>query len=144
MLKKIMVAFAAVVLLSGCSCSKYRSDRTLTAELEKTAGSRVLFDLNSSNLTSETKATLANQAKWFSERKTLKVVIEGHCDERGTREYNMALGERRANTVKQFLVKNGVSMDRIETVSYGKEKPEVMGNDQASYAKNRRAVTTIK
>lgn len=144
MLKKIAVAFAAIVLLSGCSSSKYGSNNKLASEFETNAGSRIFFDLNSSAISSEAQTTLMNQSKWLGEHKSLNVVVEGHCDERGTREYNIALGERRADSVRNFLVNNGVNADRIDTISYGKERPEVVGTDNASFAKNRRGVTAIK
>ena len=143
MFKKIAVAFAAIVLLSGCSsCSKYGGKRV--AEFEKVVGDRVLFKLNSSELTTDSKETLKRQATWLKEHTSYFATVEGHCDERGTREYNIALGERRANAVKRYLVKRGVKEETIDTVSYGKERPAVLGNTEEAYAKNRRSVTILK
>jgi peptidoglycan-associated lipoprotein len=143
MFKKIAVAFAAIVLLSGCSsCNKHGGKRV--AEFEKVVGDKVFFKFNSSELTSDSKDTLKRQAKWLSEHTSYFATVEGHCDERGTREYNIALGERRANAVKKYLVKNGVKTETVDTISYGKEKPAVLGDTEEAYAKNRRGVTILK
>lgn len=143
MFKKIAVAFAAIVLLSGCtSCSKYGGKHV--PEFEKVVGNKVLFKLNSSELTADSKATLKRQAKWLKENTSYFATVEGHCDERGTREYNIALGERRANAVKMYLVNQGVKAETVDTVSYGKERPAVLGNTEEAYAKNRRGVTILK
>jgi peptidoglycan-associated lipoprotein len=105
---------------------------------------RVLFDLNSFGLTAEASKILDNQSAWLKSDPTVKVIIEGHCDERGTREYNLALGEKRANSVKQYLITNGVESNRIKTISYGKERPAFVGSGDEIWAKNRRAVTVIE
>lgn len=112
-------------------------------DLEQNVGDRVFFGYDSSVLTSEGQATLERQAKWLGEHSNVNVTVEGHCDERGTREYNLALGERRASAARNYLVTLGVTPGRITTVSYGKERPAVMGSDDASWAQNRRAVTVI-
>ena len=91
-------------------------------------GDRVFFALDSSELSSSARATLSRQAQWLQQYRSAQVVVEGHCDERGTREYNLALGERRANAVKEYLVSQGVSADRVRTISYGKERPAVAGS----------------
>lgn len=106
-------------------------------------GDRVFFELDSSSLTGEGQATLSNQATWLKEYGSVNVVIEGHADERGTREYNIALGERRATATKNYLTSLGVPASRISTISYGKERPAVQGSDEGSWSQNRRAVTVI-
>lgn len=112
-------------------------------DLEKNVGDRVFFGYDSSVLTSEGQSTLQRQATWLNQHSNVKVVIEGHCDERGTRAYNLALGERRASSAKNFLTSLGVDASRVTTVSYGKERPAVVGSDDSSWAQNRRAVTVI-
>jgi peptidoglycan-associated lipoprotein len=107
------------------------------------AGDRVFFDTDSSVVTSEGRATLERQASWLSQYSNINVVVEGHCDERGTREYNLALGERRANAAKEVLIAAGVSPARITTITYGKERPAVIGSDESSWSQNRRAVTVL-
>ena len=92
----------------------------------------------------DSQATLDRQATWLQKFPSVRVSIEGHCDERGTREYNLALGERRANAVKDYLVARGVDGGRVSTISYGKEKPVALGNDKAAWSQNRRGVTTIQ
>ena len=106
-------------------------------------GDRVFFMVDRSDLTPEGQDVLRRQAQFLRQYANLGVLIEGHADERGTREYNLALGERRATVVKNFLVASGVPADRLRTVSYGKEKPEVVGSTDLAWNKNRRAVTTI-
>jgi len=106
-------------------------------------GDRVYFDYNSDLLSSEGQATLNHQAEWLKQYSNVNVVIEGHADERGTREYNIALGERRATAAKNYLVGLGVSGSRVSTISYGKERPAVVGHDESSWSQNRRAVTVI-
>ena len=106
-------------------------------------GDRVYFDLNSDVITSEGQSTLEHQAQWLKQYTNVNVAIEGHCDERGTREFNIALGERRASAAKNYLVGLGVDGSRISTISYGKERPAVVGHDESSWSQNRRAVTVI-
>ena len=106
-------------------------------------GDRVLFDYDSSELSSEAKLTLDKQSRFLRVNSDLTFTIEGHCDERGTREYNLALGEKRATAVRDYLVIEGISPDRIRVISYGKEKPAVVGANDMAWSKNRRAVTTI-
>ncbi len=101
----------------------------------------VYFDTDRYNVDTEDQGTLQSQAQWLARYPGKSVTIEGHCDERGTRDYNIALGERRANAAKNYLVSVGVDASRISTVSYGKERPLALGSDEASWAKNRRAVT---
>ncbi len=103
----------------------------------------VYFDTDRFNIDSSDAATLSEQAQYLMQHPNLNVTLEGHCDERGTREYNLALGERRANAAKNYLVSLGVNSNRIRTVSFGKERPAALGSDEQSWASNRRAVTMI-
>jgi peptidoglycan-associated lipoprotein len=107
-------------------------------------GDRVWFSLDSSDVSDEGRATLDRQAEWLKQYGSVSITVEGHCDERGTREYNLALGQRRASSIKQYLVAAGVESSRIETVSYGKERPEATGSSEESWAQNRRGVSVIK
>ena len=106
-------------------------------------GDRVLFDTNGSDLSPAARSTLEKQAAWMKKYTAVTVTIEGHCDERGTREYNLALGERRATATKNYLVALGIAAGRIKTISYGKERPAVVGSNEAAWAQNRRAVTVV-
>lgn len=101
----------------------------------------VLFGLDAFDIDPEARAILDTQAQWLQRYPNVRISVEGHCDERGTREYNLALGERRANAAKNYLAARGVNPARIATISYGKERPAALGSDDASYAQNRRAVT---
>ena len=101
----------------------------------------IYFDTDRYNIDSSDAAALQTQAQWLARYPNKSAVLEGHADERGTREYNLALGERRANAAKNYLVSLGVSANRLRTVSYGKERPLAVGSDEQSYARNRRAVT---
>ncbi|MFZ5706044.1 MAG: peptidoglycan-associated lipoprotein Pal [Pseudomonadota bacterium] len=103
----------------------------------------VFFDTDSYDVDAEDQATLSRQAQWLAKYPNVSVTIEGHCDERGTREYNLALGERRANAAKNYLVSIGVPASRVSVISYGKERPLATGSDEASWAQNRRAVTVV-
>ena len=105
---------------------------------------KVYFDLDNSGLSPDAKKVLDNQIAWLKSDTSIKVVIEGHCDERGTREYNIALGAKRANSVKNYLVQGGVINSRVRVVSYGKERPAAVGTGESVWSKNRRAVTTIQ
>ncbi len=116
---------------------------TGNGEIAPNVGDRVFFALDSSVLSSEAQAALGRQADWLKSNGSVNVVIEGHCDERGTREYNIALGERRASAAKSYLSSVGVDAGRVSTISYGKERPAVVGSDESSYSQNRRAVTVI-
>ena len=106
-------------------------------------GDTVHFAFDQYNVEENDKAILSRQAAWLAKYPSVRVTVEGHCDERGTREYNLALGARRANAVKEFLVSQGVSTARVETVSYGKERPVCTQSDESCWAQNRRGVTTI-
>jgi len=109
--------------------------------LAKGVPDRVFFATNESILTTRSRDTLRKQAAWLRKNPSINVVLEGHADERGTREYNLALGERRANSAKDYLMTYGVSSDRISVISYGKERPVDSGSNPLSWSKNRRAVT---
>ncbi|WP_245638407.1 peptidoglycan-associated lipoprotein Pal [Croceicoccus bisphenolivorans] len=109
--------------------------------LANVSSDTVYFDTDQYNIDSADMATLQSQAQWLMQFPAKRVTIEGHCDERGTREYNLALGERRANAAKNYLVSLGVDASRISTLSYGKERPAALGSDESSWAQNRRAVT---
>jgi peptidoglycan-associated lipoprotein len=112
-------------------------------DLEASAGDRVFFAFDRADISPEARQILARQADWLRRYPNVTVTIEGHCDERGTREYNLALGERRAQAAKNVLVASGISASRISTISYGKERPAVVGSAEESYAQNRRAVTVV-
>jgi len=112
-------------------------------DLAATAGDRVFFAYDSPEISSEGQQILKRQSDWLRRYGNVSVTIEGHCDERGTREYNLALGERRAQAVKNVLVALGVPASRVATISYGKERPEIPHSDDQSYAQNRRGVTTV-
>ncbi|NML10453.1 peptidoglycan-associated lipoprotein Pal [Sphingobium sp. AR-3-1] len=102
---------------------------------------RIFFGLDQYDVDAEDQATLQSQAAWLQQNPSVRVTVEGHADERGTRDYNIALGERRANAAKNYLASLGIAPGRITTVSYGKERPAALGSDEASWAQNRRAVT---
>ncbi len=106
-------------------------------------GEYVYFDLDQYRLDDQDQQILRRQAAWLQAYPNVRVLVAGNCDERGTREYNLALGERRANAVKQFLVSQGVSASRIDTVSYGKERPKAMGSNEQAWALNRNSHTQI-
>ena len=115
-----------------------------TAEhFKATVGDTVLFPLDQSTLTPEARTTLANQAGWLNQNAGFAALIEGHADEQGTREYNLALGARRANSVQEYLISQGVQPGRIRTVSYGKERPLAICSTEECFTKNRRAVTVV-
>ena len=112
-------------------------------DLRVNVGDTVHFGYNEYNVQDSDKAVLGRQSAWLQKYPGVRVTIEGHADERGTREYNLALGARRANAVKEYLVSQGVSAGRVETVSYGKERPICTESNEACYAQNRRGVTTV-
>ena len=111
--------------------------------LQNSVGDRVFFEVDSSNLTFEAQNILTGQADWLQQNPALSVTIEGHADERGTRQYNFGLGARRANAVREYLVGLGVNSNRIRTVSRGKERPVALCNDNSCWSQNRRGVTII-
>ena len=148
--QKVVTGSAASNSSSASSSSSVDKKKSLFAQAKQTAadkliavGDRVLFDYDSSNLDSSAKILLDSQSRFLRANTDLNFVVEGHCDERGTREYNLALGEKRATAVRDYLVINGIDPDRIKVISYGKEKPAVIGSNGMAYSKNRRAVTII-
>ena len=106
-------------------------------------GDRVFFAYDSSDLDSDALELLQDQVAWLKQNSDVSVTIEGHCDERGTREYNLALGEKRAQAVKNYLIGLGINPDRVSTISYGKERPAVVGSNDGAWAQNRRSVTIV-
>jgi peptidoglycan-associated lipoprotein len=158
MFKKFLCLMAALVLVSACDTMS-SGDGSGGAgghagaggpakpgtqeDLVVNVGDRVFFAFNQSDLSSEARATLDRQAAWLKKYGSIKVTVEGHCDERGTREYNLALGERRATAVKNYLVADGIPAARVKTISYGKERPAVLGSNEAAWAQNRRGVTVV-
>jgi peptidoglycan-associated lipoprotein len=113
-------------------------------DLAQTAGDRVFFAFDRSDVSPEAQQTLTRQAEWLRRYPNVMVRIEGHCDERGTREYNLALGARRAEAAKNVLVALGTPESRVATISYGKDRPVVLGSDEAAWAQNRVAITTVQ
>lgn len=150
---KSIAVLSAVFLLSACATdpdnkgatdgtgNNISQDGRTTLDPEGNVSDRVLFDLDSSQLTAEAQQILEVQAAWLKQNSSLNITVEGHCDERGTREYNIALGERRATAAKKFLTGLGVASNRISTISYGKERPAMVGSDESSWSQNRRAVS---
>ena len=112
-------------------------------DLVQNVGDRVFFDTDSSVLTPEGRRTLERQAEWLMLFPEINVTLEGHCDERGTREYNLALGERRATAVRDYLITFGIEASRMRTTSYGKERPYQLGHDKNAWDANRRSVTVV-
>lgn len=151
MKKHLIAAFAAVALVSGCaSNAPVEEDVNVNVAVEEgqesvmNAKDRVYFGFDQYNLTNEAMEVLQEQARFLVDNPETSVVVEGHTDDRGTRDYNLALGERRAVSVKNYLIANGVDAGRIRVISYGKERPAVVGANEAAWAQNRRAVTVVK
>ena len=147
--------FATVMLaaLAIAGCAKQQADQTAAMATAATPGSqqdfvvnvgdRVFFETDSSELTPQARTTLDKQAQWLNNYNRYAFTIEGHADERGTREYNIALGARRAQTVREYLASRGVSPQRMHTISYGKERPVAVCDDISCWSQNRRAVTVL-
>ena len=149
-LRNITLAFLLSFLLSACATQKKVDSQmqgdvyTGTETVEYLASGvpdRVFFATNESVLTTASRDTLRKQAAWLRKNSNINVVLEGHADERGTREYNLALGERRANAAKDYLMTYGISSNRISVISYGKERPVDSGSNPLAWSKNRRSVT---
>jgi peptidoglycan-associated lipoprotein len=113
-------------------------------DLVQNVGDRVFYVLNSSKLSEEAQATLTKQANWLAKYPNVRVQVAGNCDDRGTEEFNLALGQRRANAAKEFLLAKGVSAARITTISYGKDRPTALGDDEQAWSQNRNAITSVK
>ena len=165
MKKLLLTALSACLVLSACSTFNSDSDSgvgssdrmsewgeaditnledtKLSGRFKKAVSPIVYFDLNSSSLNGTSLDILNEQVVWLAQNPDAMVVIEGHCDERGTREYNLALGDRRASAVRDYFIANGIEAGRIRTISYGKERPDVFGSTEAAWSKNRRAVTIV-
>ncbi len=160
---RFLCVVAAVALLGACSTEEQAKGTGTTtaapaapsaptaqvtpgsqADFVKNVGDRVFFDFDKYNLKPEGRDQLAKWVAFLKKFPNDQLVIEGHCDERGTREYNLALGERRANSVKDFLVAQGVQASRLKTISYGKERPAVLGSNEAAWAQNRRGVGVVQ
>jgi peptidoglycan-associated lipoprotein len=154
--KYLSLLFASFLVISGCETIggssssdspsyEYGDSRqaNLQGYLQNEIGDRIYFETDKHNINSASAFTLESQANWLKSTPGFQIIIEGHCDERGTREYNLALGERRANSVKEFLVSLGVEPGRVTTISYGKERPSAEGSTSESWAENRRAVTVV-
>ena len=148
-LKNILLVIFTTLILSACSTAKKSADiegdvysgKETVEYLASGVPDRVFFATNKSSLTTASRATLRKQATYLRKNKNLSVTIEGHADERGTREYNLALGERRANAARDYLMTYGISSDRISVLSYGKERPVDSGSNPLAWSKNRRSVT---
>ena len=149
-LKKAFLVTVACLVLSACAATSKKTGQmqgdvyTGTDTVEYLASGvpdRVFFATNETVLTTAARETLRKQAAWLRKNSDLTIVLEGHADERGTREYNLALGERRANSAKDYLMTYGISSDRISVLSYGKERPVDSGSNPLAWSKNRRSVT---
>jgi len=148
-----LAAVSVLLLLTACSSTKpantsgMSSSETIVPgskrDFEVNAGDRVFFDFDSSDIRPDAAATLQKQAAWLKRYASVTLSVEGHCDERGTREYNLALGARRASATKEYLIGQGISASRLETISYGKEKPMCVESNEGCWAQNRRAVSVI-
>lgn len=112
-------------------------------DLIENVGDRVFFDFDSAVLSNQAQDVLGKQAQWLNQYPHVTITVEGHCDERGTREYNLALGERRAAAVRNYLVSSNVSPSRVSIISYGKERPVALGSNERAWAQNRRGVVTV-
>ena len=156
---KVALTLAAMALGLGLSaCARHNAESDLASgggagyavagpgsvqEFNQTVGDRVFFDTDQTDLSPTAQATLDKQAAWLNRYRNYSFIIEGHADERGTRDYNFALGERRAQAVHDYLVAKGVSAARMKTISYGKERPVAVCDDISCWSQNRRAVTVL-
>src|SRR6476661_10189377 len=153
---KLLGALVAVALLAACS-SKNDTASTGTGaattsgpvpgsqeDLVANVGDRVFFDFDRSTLKSDAQATLDRQSGWLAKYPQVNVQLAGNCDDRGTEEYNLALGQRRANSARDYLVARGVAGARISTISYGKDRPTAMGDNEQAWAQNRNAITSVR
>ncbi len=150
----VMVALVASLALAGCASKKMNSAADLglgqgaatpgsAQDFTVNIGDRIFFDTDSSSIRADAQQTLARQAQWLNKYGQYRIVIEGHADERGTREYNLALGARRAAATRDYLISRGVAGSRLKTISYGKERPVAVCDDISCWSQNRRAVTTL-
>lgn len=154
-MKKTALALASSLLLLAACDSSSSGDGSASGsgvgstapgtqgDLSTNVGDRVFFELDSSTLNGEAQATLDRQAKWLGQYSNVNIVVEGHADERGTREYNFSLGARRGQAVQDYLASRGIAAGRMRMVSYGKERPVAVCNDISCWSQNRRAVTVL-
>jgi peptidoglycan-associated lipoprotein len=160
---KLMGVFAVVLLLAACETAPQQSGAAMGSGAQASApaatrsgpvpgsaedlvanvGDRVFFDFDKYNLKPDARQQIEKWAAWLRQYPQVAVTIEGHCDERGTREYNLALGERRANAAKDYLVALGIFANRIKIISYGEEKPAALGSNEDAWKQNRRSVLTV-
>lgn len=152
-----MIALVAVLAVAGCASKKTPNSAAdlglgggagaaspgSAQDFTVNIGDRIFFDTDSSSIRADAQQTLSRQAQWLNQYKQYAIVVEGHADERGTREYNLALGARRAAATRDFLVGRGVAGTRLKTISYGKERPVAVCDDISCWSQNRRAVTTL-
>jgi peptidoglycan-associated lipoprotein len=155
---KALGALAGLALLAACSSSPPPAATTTEGsgagatgaapgseqDLVANVGDRVFYAFNQSTLSSDADATLGRQASWLAKYPSVNVLVAGNCDERGTETYNLALGQKRADAARDYLVSQGVATARIQTISYGKDKPVASGNDDAAYQQNRNAITSVQ
>ena len=148
---KALSAIAALFLIAACSNNDTQTASAATTtvtpgsvgDFRQNVGDRVFFDTDSSSVREDGRQTLNRQAEWLKKYSNYQITVEGHCDERGTREYNLALGARRAKAAQDFLAARGVASTRIRTISYGKERPVALCDQDSCWAQNRRAVTVL-
>ena len=150
-IRNFALVIVAALILSACATQKKVSQQMIQGDvytgtetvkyLAKGVPDRVFFATNKSVLTTASRDTLRKQAAWLRKNSDINITVEGHADERGTREYNLALGERRAHAAKDYLMTYGISGDRISVISYGKERPVNSGSSPLAWSQNRRAVT---
>ena len=149
---KALSAIAAMFLITACSNNDTQTASAATTsvapgtvgDFRQNVGDRIFFDTDGSTVREDGRQTLNRQAEWLKKYPNYQITIEGHCDERGTREYNLALGERRATAARQYLIAQGIPAARVKTISYGKERPDPVGSDEAAWSRNRRAVTALE
>ena len=148
---KLVAALAAALSIAACANTNQNSQANAGAQATPgsqqdfvvNVGDRVFFDTDSTALSTQARTTLDKQAQWLSHYSQYTFTIEGHADERGTREYNLALGARRAQTVRDYLISRGIAANRMHTISYGKERPVAVCDDISCWSQNRRAVTVL-
>lgn len=149
MFKKLLLLVATGFFLASCAATNTNQggDASINSgtqeDLIVNVGDRVFFEFDSAELTVDAQSTLDAQAAWLMQYSDTNITIEGHADERGTREYNLALGDKRAFAVYTYLAQAGVDTNRMEYMSWGKERPEVVGSDETAYSQNRRSVTIV-
>jgi peptidoglycan-associated lipoprotein len=149
---RIVAALCATLIIAACANKSLDQNQALAGsaatpgsqqDFVVNVGDRVFFDSDSTELTPQSRATLDKQAQWLQTYSRYNFTIEGHADERGTREYNIALGARRAQNVRDYLISRGIDGSRMHTISYGKERPVAVCNDISCWSQNRRAVTVL-